>query len=106
MQESRDINYFQLAELYCEIISTFNKVYKYCENGEHILAFISAISLQRTLNEDTQGLKFDVLSDYDAADLSRLSASTRAAEEYLVKYISRGAVIRKYTSIDEFIKEN
>jgi predicted nucleotidyltransferase len=105
LKEVRDINYHVLAELYGEIISTFNKVYKYCENGKHILAFISALSLQHTLNEDTQGLKFEVLGDYDAADLSRLSASAKAAENNLVKYISRGARIKRYTSVDEFLRE-
>ena len=106
VQDSLNINFKQLAELYGEIISTFNKVYSYCESDNGIMAFISAVCLQRTLNDEVQGIRFDILSDYDAADLSRLSASVKSAEAELVKYITSGAVIKRYTSVDEFLREN
>jgi predicted nucleotidyltransferase len=106
VQEPPDIDFHALAELYGEIISTFNKIYKYCESNNGVLAFISAVSLQRTLNDDAQGIRFDILSDYDIADLSRLSASVKSAEAQLVNYITGGITIKRYASVDEFLKEN
>ncbi len=106
VQDPLYIDFKQLTELYGEIISTFNKVYSCCESDNHILAFISAVCLQRTLNDEVHGIRFDILSDYDMVDLSRLSASAKSAESKLVKYITSGAAIKRYTSVDEFLIEN
>jgi hypothetical protein len=101
-----NINYAQLADTYREIISTFNKVYKYCKNGNAEMAFISGVCLQRELFDGTQGLRLDILSAYDPGDLSKLAASTKAAEAELVECISRGVSIKRYATVDDFIKEN
>lgn len=106
VQELPPIDFKQLADLYGEIISLFNKVYSCCESDNGILAFTSAVLLQRELNDQVQGIRFDILSDFDIADLSRLSARVKSAELELVRYITGGAVIRRYASVDEFLKVN
>jgi len=106
VQEPQDIDFHALAESYGEIVSTFNKVYSCCESDNGNLAFISAVCLQQVLDDEVQGIRLDVLSDYDKADLSRFSASVKSAEAELVEYITSGAAIVRYTSVDEFLIEN
>ena len=106
VQELRDIDFHALAKLYGEIISTFNKVYSCCESDNGLLAFISAVCLQQVLNDEVPNIRFDILSDYDMADLGRLSASAKSAEAELVKYITSRATIKRYASVDEFLLTN
>lgn len=107
LEEPANVDFKQLAELYGEIVSTFNKVYGCCEGDDGILAFISAVCLQHTLDNEVQGRCFDILSDFDLADLSRLCATVRSAESELVRYITGGgAAIERYASADEFIAAN
>ncbi|MBN2238617.1 MAG: nucleotidyltransferase domain-containing protein [Dehalococcoidales bacterium] len=100
------IDYEALAGWYQEIISTFNKVYKYCRNNDYVMAFRSAVSLQRTINEDAAGLTFDILSVYQADDLSQLFTTVKAVEDRIVAFISREVEIRRYESVGEFIRDN
>lgn len=107
VSEPHDTDFHVLAEIYGEIISTFNKVYSSCENNNGILAFISAVCLQQVLNDVVPDIRLDVLSDYNIADLSRFSASVKSSEAKLVKYITGGgAVIKSYNSVDEFLITN
>jgi predicted nucleotidyltransferase len=106
VQEPRDIDFHALAELYGEIVSTFNKVYKYCESDNVVLAFISAVCLQQVLDDEVPWLRLDVLGDYDIEDLGGLSTSARRAEAELVRHITGGAPIRRYASVDEFLMAN
>lgn len=80
-----------LAELYQEIVSTFNKIYICCENGDYILAFLSAVCLQRDLDDET-GYSFDLLSDFNYLHLDMLAEKTHRAEKELVQLIQTGAV--------------
>ncbi len=106
-QDPQNIDFSALAELYGEIVSTFNRVYYCCEkSGNGVLAFISAVCLQRVLNEEVPYLSLDVLSEYDITDLDRLSARTRSAEAELVRHITSGAAIKRYASVDEFLMTN
>lgn len=105
-QAPQVVDFKQLANLYGELISTFNKVYTSCENGNGILAFISGVCLQHVLNDEVPGIRFDILTGYDIADLGRFSASVKSVESELVKYITQGATINKYASVDEFLMAN
>ena len=105
-QAPKVVDFKQLANLYGEIISTFNKVYTSCETGNGILAFISGVCLQHVLNDEVPGIRFDILTGYDIADLGRFSANVRSVEAVLVKYINRGVNINKYASVDEFLLTN
>lgn len=49
-EEEKKANYEDLAELYEEIISTWNKIKVCCDSGDAVLAYISGTCLQHTLN--------------------------------------------------------
>lgn len=95
-----------LAALYEEISSTFNKIYVCCESGNSVLAFISAVCLQNTLDDAAaeNGLApFDVVSAYRWDDLARLSTAARRSEQALVQLIEQGgARIKCFASFEEF----
>ena len=94
-----------LAELYQEICSTFNKIYLCCENGNYVLAFLSAGVLQLDLDAaQSMGLpEINLLAQFDWRRLEDFSRAARAAEESLRQFItSNGAQLRQYASIGEF----
>ncbi|NLO47560.1 MAG: nucleotidyltransferase domain-containing protein [Clostridiales bacterium] len=101
-----DPDYLMLAELYGEIVSTFNKVYFCCENNNPILAFLSTVCLQNVLNEEVGALRFDLLECFDMLDLSGLFKAAKAAESKLIRFISEGASIKRYKNVDEFLRDN
>lgn len=97
----RSLDGTELAALYEEISSTFNKIYVSCENGDDILAFLSAVCLQLELDEiDTS---FDLLSNFNYLHLDRLAKTTQNAEDRLVHLIEeRGGKIKVFDSFEEF----
>lgn len=98
-----DISWF--AELYGEIISTFNKIYVCCKNGNYILAFLSAVCLQRDLDDaGARGCpKYDLLGDFNYRELCKLSEKTKEIEKNFVKLITgNGGNIKKYDSFEQF----
>lgn len=94
------IDGMQLAGLYEEISSTFNKIYVCCEAGNAVLAFLSAVCLQRELDEVGE---YDLLEAYDHRALDRLAEAARRIEAELVGLIEEnGGRIRRYGSFEEF----
>lgn len=97
-----------LAGLYEEIRSVFNKVYFCCESGNYILAYLSAVCLQKELDDAQReyGLKsYDILSFYEWDDLQKISIAARAVEEDLVALIAdNGGFIKRYASFEEFAR--
>lgn len=94
-----------LAELYEEICSTFNKVYVCCENGNEILAFLSAVCLQGELDAAGEGgcPAYDLLSGFDCRKLCRLSEKTRSIEKEFVHLITEnGGQIKRFDSFEAF----
>lgn len=94
-----------LAGLYEEISSTFNKIYVCCESGNYILAFLSAVCLQRELDEAQEAgcPRYDLLSDFYYGELESLSARTQYIEKDFVKVITEnGGNIKKYDSFEQF----
>ena len=93
-----------LAGLYEEIRSVFNKVYFCCESGNYILAYLSAVCLQKELDDAQReyGLKpYDILSFYEWDDLQKISVAARAVEEDLVAFIvNNGGFIKRYASFE------
>lgn len=61
------INASWLAELYEEISSTFNKIYVCCEMGNYMLAFLSAVCLQRELDDAKEAgcPIYELLNDFN-----------------------------------------
>ena len=94
-----------LAGLYEEISSTFNKVYVCCENGNYILAFLSAVCLQRDLDDAREAgcPEYDLLSDFNYTKLSKLAERTKKIEnDFLQLIIQNGGKIKKYDSFEQF----
>ena len=94
-----------LAGLYEEISSTFNKIYVCCENGNYILAFLSAVCLQRDLDDakEVGCPTYDLLSDFHYEKLGELSIKAHEIENDFVKVIlENGGHIRNYDSFERF----
>ena len=91
--------------LYEEISSTFNKIYVCCEAGNYILAFLSAVCLQRDLDDAKEAgcHDYDLLSGFNYKELNKLSETAREVEDDLVRMITdNGGCIRKYDSFERF----
>lgn len=96
----RVIDGAQLAGLYEEISSTFNKIYVCCEAGNAVLAFLSAVCLQWELDEVGE---YDLLGAFDHRELGRLAEAARRIEAEFVGLIEEnGGRIRRYGSFEEF----
>ncbi len=94
-----------LASLYEEISSTFQKIYVCCESGNYILAFLSAVCLQRELDDAGEAgcPVYDLLGNFNYKELSRLAETTRRIENDLIQLITdNGGLIRKYDSFEQF----
>lgn len=94
-----------LASLYEEISSTFHKIYVCCESGNYILAFLSAVCLQREL-DDAKGAGcpiYDLLGNFNYKELSGLAETTHKIENDLVQLITdNGGYIKRYDSFEQF----
>ncbi len=103
--EDAGIDYSALVSFYEEALSSFNKIYWCCKQSvmDYRLAFISAVCLQKALDEEVPGMEFDLLGDFDHADLGSFSSSVAQSEARLVSYITRGAVIRRYLTFEDFL---
>lgn len=101
------VDFQALAEIYQEISSIFNKIYVCCEQGNTVLAYLSAVSLQGELNEiaGEYGFeRYDLLGTYRADELGLLNHRAKEIEESLLSiFRNRGIRLRSYANIDEFI---
>ncbi len=94
-----------LASLYEEICSTFNKIYVCCERKNYILAFLSAVCLQRDLDDARESgcPEYDLLGDFNYTKLSQLHDITKKVESDFVKFIKeKGGIIKEYESFELF----
>ena len=95
-----------LAGLYEEICSTFHKIYRCCKTGNAVLAFLSAVCLQRDLDqawEEAGCPPFDLLTCFDDQNLAPLEKAARAAEEVLIRTITEnGGTLKQYDSFAAF----
>lgn len=104
-QTANKVDASWLASLYEEISSTFNKIYVCCETGNHILAFLSAVCLQRELDDAREAgcPVYELLDDFDYKELSKLSETTRRVESDFVRLIAEhGGYIKRYDSFEQF----
>ena len=99
-----------LSALYEEICSTFNKIYQCCKTGNTILAFLSAVCLQRDLDqawEEAGCPPFDLLTCFDHQNLAPLEEATRSAEKILIRTINEnGGTLKSYDSFEAFSAAN
>ena len=108
--QEKKANYKEMAELYQEIVSTWNKIYVCCDSGDTVLAYISGTCLQRALNMavSENGLnKFDLMSAYDSKHLEQFNERAMELQREFVKMIEdNGVTIETYNNVEEFIKRN
>lgn len=101
------INASWLAGLYEEISSTFNKIYVCCESGNYILAFLSAVCLQRELDDakEAGSPSYDLLSYFDYRELGKLAERTRMIETDFIELITNnGGNIKSYDNYEQFVQ--
>lgn len=104
-REVNKIDASWLASLYEEISSTFNKIYVCGETGNAILAFLSAVCLQRDLDDAGEAgcPVYELLKDFHYKELDQLSETTRRVERDFVRLITEnGGHIKKYDSFEQF----
>jgi len=95
----------RLASLYEEISSTFNKIYVCCETGNYILAFLSAVCLQRELDDAKEAgcPVYELLNNFNYKELEKLSETTRRVEsDFVQRIIDHGGLIKQYDSFEQF----
>lgn len=108
-QESQTVDQVDaslLAPLYEEISSTFQKIYVCCETGNYIVAFLSAVCLQRDLDDAKEAgcPGYDLLSNFNYKELHKFSGTVRKVESDFVRLITEhGGSIRQYGSFEEFV---
>lgn len=101
-----EVNASWLAGLYEEISSTFCKIYACCESGNYILAFLSAVCLQRELDDakEAGSPSYDLLSYFDYRELGKLAERTRMIEINFVELITNsGGNIKSYDNWEAFV---
>ena len=106
---AESVNASWLAGLYEEISSTFNKIYVCCENDNYILAFLSAVCLQRELDDakEAGSPSYDLLSYFDYRDLGKLAERTQLIEKDFVELIrNSGGNIKSYDNYEQFVQAN
>ncbi len=107
-EREKKANYEELAELYQEILSTWNKIYVCCDNEDAVLAYISGTCLQDTLNMAVKenGLnKIDLMSSYNAKCMRQFKERAMEIQKEFIKIIEENGVnIEKYDTVEEFIK--
>lgn len=104
---AESVNAPWLAGLYEEISSTFNKIYVCCENGNYILAFLSAVCLQRELDDakEAGSPSYDLLSYFDYRELGKFAERTRRIEGAFVELIrNNGGNIKSYDNWEQFVQ--
>lgn len=103
---AEEVNASWLAGLYEEISSTFNKIYVCCENGNYMLAFLSAVCLQQELDDakEAGSPSYDLLSSFDYRELAKLEERTRMIETDFVELIKNNdGKIKSYDNFEQFV---
>jgi len=104
---AKSVNASWLAELYEEISSTFNKIYVCCESSNYILAFLSAVCLQRELDDakEAGSPSYDLLSYFDYRYPEKLAERAHMIEKDFIEMISNdGGNIKSYDSFEQFVQ--
>lgn len=107
--EALETDFAELAKFYEELSSAFNKVYVCCENGNYILAFISAVCLQHELDNAHKyagTAVYDLMSCFDYRNLGALHDAAANAENSFVAFIENGGgKIKRFDGFEDFEKK-
>ena len=109
-ETQRDVDFNDLADWYQELRTTWNRLYFYCESRDRDAVFGEACGLQSELSiiaEEYRLGEMDLLGAYEPENLKTLAKQAKELEDRIVAAIeSRGIKIRRYESVEEFLKEN
>lgn len=101
-------NYDELAGWYEESRYTFRRIAYACKNNNYVESFSWGCYLQiefDILSEEAGLDTMDLLSSYDADDLSTFEKRANEIEEYILSEIKKhNVVLRKYDNLEEFLK--
>ena len=104
------INYFELADWYHELALTFRRLRYYCDISDIEKVYIEGCYLQSEL--DIVHMEFDLnemdlLSEFHPECLEQIKIRSNQIEQYIISEIIRnGAGLKRYDTIDEFLKSN
>ena len=105
-----EVDFHDLADWYQELRTTWNRLYFYCEKGDRDAVFGDACNLQSELSivAAEYGLgEVDLLGAYNPKNLHALAKQAEVLENKIIEAVeSRGIEIRRYETIEEFLKEN
>lgn len=95
-----------LSGLYEEICSTWNKIYKACDNEDANLAFLAGTCLQRELDSISRTCGIPELSfmgQFSFSNLQFFKAAARKVEELFIDQLRKaGLPIKTYDSVEAF----
>ncbi len=98
-------DYQALAELYQEIISTWNKIRVACDSEDAVSAYLSGTCLQDELDTvipENDG-RFDLMGAYDAANLGQFKERAALVQKAFVQLIEQGGgSILAYDTVEDF----
>jgi hypothetical protein len=103
-------NFSELAVWYQELSYTWRRVYHWCDRNDPVNAYLWCCFLQNEV--DNVGSEYgipdiDILSAFDAENLSALRKRDEYVEQEIVSAITaHGVTIESYPSVEEFLKQN
>jgi len=99
-----------LAGWYAEMSLTWRRLRFFCEEGNADCAFVDACTLQNECNDMSEeyGLpEMDILSGFDAGNLTVLSEQATEAERKIGEWIAaRRPLVEEYETFEEFAEKN
>ena len=102
-------NYQDLADWYGELSYTFLRIRHYTDAGDPVRVYMWGIYLQSELNQVCMDFgieKMDLMSCFDAQNLSLIAERANEAERLIRTAITRGGgIIHEYASREEFLNE-
>ncbi len=103
-------DYQNLANWYQECCYYFKRIYHFCSENDFVNAFRESGGIQTDLEEISKDYnipELDILTHYDANNLSDFAIKVKSAEDCIVSAIEAKKVkLDSYSTVDEFILKN
>lgn len=111
IKDSNNTPHYQyLADWYQECSYYFKRIYHFCDENKSALAFSESCGIQTDLEDIAKDFaipELDILTYFDANDLSSYAKKVKLAENNIISAIkSNNIKIDIYSSVDEFISKN
>ncbi len=103
-------DYANLADWYQELSLTWRRVAYYCDTANVEMAWEEGCNLQNELmiaGEEFGLAEMNLMDYFDPVNLSKFKQRSMELEKYVAEQIeSRGVTIKRYATLEEFLKEN